>query len=165
MTRLVPKVFVTRFFQLITSRQFAEAERVLERIKQKMHPSERNRGYYQALFGMLLTQKNNSDRYAFLATLDLSSNKQLKSYRHEFLSHVENRLHAEYDRGFFNAWAEYMRVLPKLQIPAQASNNTAVKPEKKPTDVKTQTKQETTIKAQEGTEATKPQRSLIDFAK
>lgn len=156
---------MTRFFQLITSRQFAEAERVLERIKQRMHPSERNRGYYQALFGMLLAQKNNNDRYAFLATLDLNSNKQLKSHRHEFLSHAENRLHAEYDRGFFNAWAEYMRVLPKLQTPTQASNNTAVKLEGKSTGAETQTKQETTVKAQEGTEATKPQRSLVDFAK
>lgn len=166
MTRLVPKIFVTRFFQLITSRQFAEAERVLERIKQKMHPSERNRGYFQALFGMLLTQKNNNDRYTFLATLDLNSKKQLKSYRHEFLSHVENRLHAEYDRGFFDAWAEYMRVLPRLETPIQAANNTTAKPEEEKTiGEDTQIKQETRAKAQEETEATKPQRSLSDFAK
>lgn len=167
MTRLVPKLFVTRFFQLITSRQFAEAERVLERIKQKMHPSERNRGYFQALFGMLLTQKNNNDRYAFLATLDLNSKKQLKNYRHEFLSHVENRLHAEYDRGFFDAWVQYMRVLSKLETPIQAANNATAKSEEeeKTTGEDTQIKQETTAKAQVETEATKPQRSLIDFAK
>jgi hypothetical protein len=102
LTKRIPKVYATRFFQLVTSRQFAEAERILERVKQKMHVSDRNRGYFQAMYGMLLTMKN-SDRYAFLSTLDLSNGKILKSYRHEFLNHTENRLHDDYDRGYFEA--------------------------------------------------------------
>lgn len=121
MTRPIPKVYTTRFFQLITARQFAEAERILERVKQKMHVSERNLGYFQALYGLLLTQKNNSDRYAFLANIDLTDTKQLRKYRQEFLFHVDNRLHAEYDRGFFAAWADYMRILPKIQSPPPVS--------------------------------------------
>jgi len=115
LTKTIPKVFVTRFFQLVSTRQFAEADRVLERLKQKMQMNERNRGYFQALYGMLLAQRNNDDRYAFLSNLNMNDKKQLKSYRLEFLRQSQHRLHADYDRGFFSAWADYMRILPKLE--------------------------------------------------
>jgi len=88
---------------------------VLERLKQKMQMNERNRGYFQALYGMLLAQRNNDDRYAFLSNLNMNDKKQLKSYRLEFLRQSQHRLHADYDRGFFSAWADYMRILPKLE--------------------------------------------------
>ena len=122
MTKPVPKVYSTRFFQLVTSRQFAEAERILERIKQKMHLSDRNRGYFQALYGMLLTMKN-TDRYAFLSTVDLTDKKQVKHYRKEFLDHVEQRLHDEYDRGYFEAWSDFMKILLKIEAPLPLANN------------------------------------------
>lgn len=115
MTKTIPKLFVTRFFQLITTRQFAEAERVLERIKQKITLSERNRGYYQALYGMLLTQRSNNDRYAFFTNLGTSTKKALHESRREFLRQSEHRLHADYDRGFFSAWADYMMLLLKME--------------------------------------------------
>ncbi len=126
MTKPIPRVYSARFFQLVTTRRFAEAERILERIKQKMRVSERNHGYFQALYGILLTQKNNDDRYAFLASIDLANKKQLKHCRQEFLSHAENRLHAEYDRGFFEAWADYMRILPKLESSLLPANSKGV---------------------------------------
>jgi len=115
LTKTIPKIYVTRFFQLVTNRQFAEAERILERLKQKMQMSERNRGYFQALYGMLLAHRNNDDRYAFLSNLNIKDQKELHAYRREFLRQSENRLHADYDRGFFSAWADYMRILPKLE--------------------------------------------------
>jgi hypothetical protein len=101
---------------LVTARQFAEAERVLERLKQKMKMNERNRGYFQALYGMLLAQRNNDDRYAFLSNLNPKDKKGLKSYRREFRRQSEYRLHADYDRGFFSAWSDYMRILSKLEL-------------------------------------------------
>lgn len=116
MTKTIPKVYVTRFFQLVTNRQFAEAERILERLKQKIQMSERNRGYFQALYGMLLAQRNNDDRYAFLSNMKINDKKELQTYRREFLRQSERRLHADYDRGFFSAWADYMRILPKLEL-------------------------------------------------
>jgi len=126
LTKTIPKVYVARFFQLVTTRQFAEAERILERLKQKIQMSERNRGYFQALYGMLLAQRNNDDRYAFLSNLNIKDKKELQTYRREFLRKSEHRLHADYDRGFFSAWADYMRILPKLElaivsIPKEAS--------------------------------------------
>jgi len=128
LTYAIPKVYVTRFVQLVTSRQFAEAERVLERLKQKIKMNERNRGYFQALHGMLLAQRNNDDRYAFLSNLNLSDKKKLQSYRREFQKHSEHGLHADYDRGFFSAWADYTRILSKLELPpAPISNKNNVK--------------------------------------
>ena len=110
----ISRVFVTRFFQLATKRRFAEAERVLERIKLKVQETEWNRGYFQALSGILLTQKSN-DEYAFLQNLDLDNEKELKKYRREFLKQSRSKIHADYDRGFFAAWADYMRVSIKMR--------------------------------------------------
>jgi len=177
LTKPIPKVYTTRFFQLVTTRQFAEAERILERVKQKMHVSERNRGYFQALYGMLLTQRNNDDRYAFLSGIDLTNRKQLKQYRQEFLSHVESRLHAEYDRGFFEAWADYMRILPKLEASVSPAIDKGVAEAEKEesearieaiTEEKTanQIRNEESIEEKTEVEPVEAhQRTLFDFAK
>ncbi|PMB74075.1 hypothetical protein C0199_01445 [Candidatus Bathyarchaeota archaeon] len=120
----VPSALVTRFFQLILNKQFAEAERELERLKQKMHKTEWNRGYFRALYGMLLVRKsNNNDSYAFFSKLDLSDKEALQAYRRKFLSHMKNRLHGDFDRGFFAAWSDFMRVVSKLDINSAQPRN------------------------------------------
>jgi len=114
---------VTRFFQLIVNRQFTEAERELERLKQKMHKTEWNRGYFRALYGIYLSRKTNGDAYAFFPKLDLTDKAALHGYKREFLDHVGSELHGDFDRGFFSAWADCMRVLGRMDIP-KASNMT-----------------------------------------
>jgi hypothetical protein len=113
----IPSVLVTRFFQLLVNRQFTEAERELERVKQKMQKTDWNRGYFRALYGMFLARKANGDSYALFSKMDLDDKASLHAYRHEFLEHVRNRLHADFDRGFFSAWADCMRVLSRISIP------------------------------------------------
>ena len=105
---------MTRFFQLVRERQFAEAERILERLKLKAQKSERDRGYLQALNGIVLASKSNNDQYLFLSNTNLKDKTELEKHRREFLKHTRDSLHAEYDRGFFSAWADYIRVLIKL---------------------------------------------------
>ena len=112
----ISSALVTRFFQLLVKRRFAEAERELERIKQKMHKTEWNRGYSRALQGMLIARKSNNDNYTFLSKLDLNDKDALKDYRKEFRGHVKNKLHENFDRGFFSAWSDCMRVLSKLAV-------------------------------------------------
>jgi len=113
----VPSALVSRYFQLLVTRQFTEAQRELERIKQKIHKTEWNRGYYRALCGMLLARRsNNNDSYAFFSHLDLTDKAALHSYRREFLEHVKNRLHGDFDRGFFSAWTDCMRVLSRIEV-------------------------------------------------
>ncbi len=114
----IAQALVTRYFQLIVSRQFTEAERELERVKQKMQKTEWNRGYFRALYGMYLSRKNTADDYAFFSKVDFSDKVALNDYRKEFLAHMGNGLHGDFDRGYFSAWADCMRILSRMNIPA-----------------------------------------------
>jgi hypothetical protein len=119
----VPQALVTRYFQLIADRQFTEAERELERLKQKMQKTEWNRGYFRALYGMLLSRRTTNDSYSFFSRLDLTDKPALHGYRREFLDHTRNGLHGDFDRGFFSAWADCMRVLARIEVVAAAPQN------------------------------------------
>jgi hypothetical protein len=119
----ISKMFVVRFFQLVKGRRFAEAERVLERIRKKTNETEWNSGYLQALDGIILAQKSN-DSYAFIKKVDFDDEQMLKKFRKEFLDEYKNKIHADYDRGFFAAWADYMLISKKSladQIKAEAA--------------------------------------------
>jgi hypothetical protein len=122
----IAHALVTRYFQLLVNRQFTEAERELERIKQKMQKTEWNRGYFRALYGMYLTRKSNSQEdYAFFSKLDFSDKIALNTYRKEFLTHMGNGLHGDFDRGYFSAWADCMRILSRMDIPSPTPNGKA----------------------------------------
>jgi hypothetical protein len=122
----ISQALVTRYFQLIVGRQFTEAERELERVKQKMQKTEWNRGYFRALYGMYLSRKNAAtDDYAFFSKLDLSDKVALNSYRKEFLMHMGNGLHGDFDRGYFSAWADCMRIIARMDIPGSQSAKSA----------------------------------------
>jgi hypothetical protein len=103
----ISKIFVVRFFQLVKNRRFAEAERVLERIRLKTNETEWNSGYLHALDGILLAQKS-GDSYSFIKNVNFEDESELKKFRKEFLREYKNKIHADYDRGFFAAWADYM---------------------------------------------------------
>jgi hypothetical protein len=105
----ISKVFVIRFFQLLKGRKFAEAERVLDRIRKKTNETEWNSGYLHALEGVLLAQKSN-DSYALLTNINFNDEKDLKKSRKEFLKEYKNKIHSDFDRGFFAAWADYMLI-------------------------------------------------------
>jgi len=90
----------------------------LERIKQRMQKTEWNRGYFRALYGIHLSRRSNGDNYALFPKLDLGDKVALHAYRREFLDHSRNGLHGDFDRGFFSAWADCMRVLARLDIPS-----------------------------------------------
>jgi hypothetical protein len=113
----ISQALVTRYFQLIVNRQFTEAERELERVKQKMQKTEYNRGYFRALYGMLLSRRGGNDNYAFFSKLDLTDKAQLAQYKREFFDHTKNGLHGDFDRGYFSAWSDCMRVLIRMEIP------------------------------------------------
>jgi hypothetical protein len=117
----IPQALVTRYFQLIVNRQFTEAERELERLKQKMQKTEYNRGYFRALYGMYLSRKSNNDSYALFAKLDLTDKAALQMYKREFLEHTKNGLHGDFDRGYFAAWSDCMRILARLEVPNAAA--------------------------------------------
>lgn len=120
----ISKIFVVRFFQLVRARRFAEAERVLERIRLKTNETEWNSGYLHALDGILLAQKS-GDSYSFLNNVNFEDENELKKFRKEFLKEYKNKIHADFDRGFFAAWADYMltskKALANTEKPKQSA--------------------------------------------
>ncbi len=111
----ISAALVTRFFQLLTNRQFAEAEREVERLSNNVKKNEFNSGFLRALNGMILAHRSNDDQHVFLSSINFNNRRALIKYRREFYRHVKNKLHSDYDRGFFKAWVEYMRILIKLK--------------------------------------------------
>jgi ATP/maltotriose-dependent transcriptional regulator MalT len=112
----IPLALMTRLFQLVSERKFAEAERILERITVKMKKSgqqEFNRGYLEALGGIILTYRSSGESYEFFSNLNLNDAEALKRYYRDFKQNTESRFHADYDRGYFSALADYMRVVLK----------------------------------------------------
>jgi ATP/maltotriose-dependent transcriptional regulator MalT len=110
----VPLALVTRLFQLVSERKFAEAERILERITAKMKKSgqqEFNRGYLEALSGIILTYRSSGESYEFFSALNLNDVEALKKHYRDFKQNAESRFHAEYDRGYYSALADYLRVV------------------------------------------------------
>jgi hypothetical protein len=71
---------------------------------------------------LLVRRSNNSDSYAFFSKLDVSNKEALQNFRREFLNHVKNRLHGDFDRGFFAAWADFTRVASKLNVSSTIEN-------------------------------------------
>jgi hypothetical protein len=141
----ISQALVTRYFQLVVARQFTEAERELERVKQKMQKTEWNRGYFRALYGMYLSRKSTADSYSFFAKLDLTDRAALHGYRREFLDHTQNGLHGDFDRGYFSAWADCMRVLTRMEIPASQAVKSDVAPEKEQLETLKSDKSQATI--------------------
>ena len=117
----ITSALVTRYFQLLVSRQLTEAERELERLKQKMQKTEWNRGYFRALFGMMLARKSNGEASAFFPNLNPNDKENWQQYKREFGDHVKNRLHGEFDRGYFSAWTDFIRILSRMEIPENAN--------------------------------------------
>jgi len=92
-----------------------------------MHKTEWNRGYFRALYGMYLSRKTNGDEYSLFSKLDLNDKVAVHGYRREFIDHTKNGLHGDFDRGYFSAWADCMRVLARMDVPNPQGNNNSSK--------------------------------------
>ena len=106
-----PQTLTTRYFQLINNRKLTEAQRTLERIKQETPKTNWDRGYYKALQGMILAQKNNDSQYTLLSNINTNNKTTIEQHRNEFSKHVKGRFHDDFDRGFFSAWVDYTQLL------------------------------------------------------
>lgn len=101
-----------KFFQAVIERRIADAERELDTIRTKIPATENAKGYLKALEGLLLTAKSTDDRYLYLSKLE-GTQSRVKSLRKEFSAHESNVLHADYDRGYFQALQGFMRKLER----------------------------------------------------
>jgi hypothetical protein len=95
------------FFQAVRRRSFTEAERTLETIKSKAKATEWYKGYINALEGMITSLKTN-DTYALINRVKAD---EVKKLIYEFNEQSKYTFHKEFDRGFFDAWVDYLETL------------------------------------------------------
>jgi hypothetical protein len=98
------------YFRHILDRNLAAAERVLMDIRESVKDSVWEQGYINALEGILVAQRSGDTRYVFLSRLDLNDRRKVEEARRYFQVEVKNTLQGEFDRGFFSAWSEFMRI-------------------------------------------------------
>jgi len=99
----VPKTSVEKFLKLALNRSFAEAERILERLKVSLGRNEWGRGYLAALTGILTATRSKDDKYVFMNRIPREKEK-LQEVAEEFKRRVESPVSSDFDRGFFSAW-------------------------------------------------------------
>jgi len=104
----------TKFLKMIAARKIPEAEQELQKIRNKLDKSIDDLGYLRALEGLVLTQKS-GDNNLYLGRVNLDENS-VKQIRQEFLAHASNELHEGYDRAYFRALADYMKVLEEQRV-------------------------------------------------
>ncbi len=115
---MLPEQPVARFFQSVEARAWTDAEKELDNIRQKSENTPWSKGYVKALEGLLLTYRNNDDKYIYLPkALANRSEESVNSIRKEFGEFASNELHGEYDRGYFKALEDYLSLLATIKTP------------------------------------------------
>ncbi|MFQ5998993.1 MAG: hypothetical protein ACE5KO_06775 [Candidatus Bathyarchaeia archaeon] len=111
-----PRLELTqKFFERTSNRDFAEAERILIDIKDKMASSIWSQGYFVALQGILTAYKGKDDRYTLINKLD-EPNEKMPILEKEFYDRSKSITESDFDRGFFSAWTDILRFIMKTKI-------------------------------------------------
>jgi hypothetical protein len=103
-------ILITRFFQLLAEKKFSEADRLLKNVYSSF-TSEWDKGYFEALQGMLLAAKSR-DKHAFFNNMDLSNLEQIEE---DMKAQLKLKVRDDRDRGFFRAWCDYLKLLPSVK--------------------------------------------------
>ncbi len=137
---MIPQVSVNKFLQFVRERSWTDAEKELDIIRQKSENTQWSRGYVKALEGLLLTYRNDDDKYIYLPkALANRTEEDTKALRKDFADFAANDLHGEYDRGYFKALEDYLSLLGSLKTtqPLEQALLTGDGQEKQPTSDQT----------------------------
>lgn len=112
-----------KFFESLVQGRLKESEKNFERIIiGEGMDSEKKRGYIKALEGLLLTLKSSDDKYLYFAKESFDENT-LPKLEKEFTDHTNDPLHSEYDRGYFSALLDYIRIVKKRPLKEQVKDS------------------------------------------
>ena len=118
---MIQQASINKYLQHVGQRAWTDAEKELDTIKQKSDSTQWSRGYVKALEGLMLTYRNDDDKYIYLPkTLTNKSGPENEALRKGFEEFAANEIHGEYDRGFFKALEDYLSQVATLR-PAQES--------------------------------------------
>ena len=114
--KMIPQIPVNKFLEHVEARAWTDAEKELDVIRQKSDNSQWSRGYVKALEGLMLTYRNNDDKYIFLPKILANRTEDaISNLKKEFSEFATNELHGEYDRGYFKALDEYFTLLANMK--------------------------------------------------
>jgi len=115
---MIPQAPVNKFLEHVEMRAWTDAEKELDIIRQKSDNSQWSRGYVKALEGLMLSYRNNDDKYIFLPkVLANRPEDTINNLKKEFSEFAANELHGEYDRGYFKALDDYFTLLANMKDP------------------------------------------------
>jgi hypothetical protein len=115
---MIPQAPVNKFLEHVEARAWTDAEKELDIIRQKSDNSQWSRGYVKALEGLMLSYRNNDDKYIFLPkALANRPEDTITNLKKEFSEFAANELHGEYDRGYFKALDDYFTLLANMKNP------------------------------------------------
>ncbi len=99
---------VMLFLGNVIERKFSEAEKELESIKEKKFPDdEYQKGYINALEGLLLSVRSGDERDFYNRTL--TNGKTLNEYINEFKELRKLPVRTQFDQGYFSAWTDVLQ--------------------------------------------------------
>lgn len=101
------------YFELLTQRKLEAASKALDDIKKVVHSTQWEKGYTNSLQGMLEASRSKSDEKFLINEINLSEINQLRG---KFNRQSTNELLADFDKGFFAAWGDYLRFIEKKEI-------------------------------------------------
>src|SRR6266849_736793 len=94
---MIPQIPVSKFLEHVEARAWTDAEKELDIIRQKSDNSQWSRGYVKALEGLMLTYRNNDDKYIFLPKILANRTEDtISNLKKEFSEFAANELHDEY---------------------------------------------------------------------
>jgi hypothetical protein len=120
---------VSHYFQLVLDKKLADAEKSLEQIKKGFNDSENSRGYLKGLEGLLLSSRSTDDRYLYFNRIQMTS-KLATEVKREFQAEAANELQAPYEKGYFTAMTDFMRVVTKVRPWSKEKGKASSAPEK-----------------------------------
>ena len=112
--RRVPKkvrTLTTRYIEFLNERKMSEADKVREKIREGLKSTPGDRGYYNALEGIATALKSKDSQYLYINRIDPKDKKRLNQLQKEFSMQSQSPLQGDFDKGYFTAWLEYLRIL------------------------------------------------------
>ncbi len=103
-TQLLAKYF---FNELIDGKP-TSADKTLQKIKSETRMTDWQKGYLNALEGMLTASGSKNDKSILFNQV---SAKEADKLTKEFTRRAKNKMQSEFDRGFLEAWADYVKIL------------------------------------------------------
>ncbi|MEM3507280.1 MAG: hypothetical protein QW589_07195 [Candidatus Bathyarchaeia archaeon] len=104
---------IIKYFKFLNERKLSDAEKILEYLRQSLKSFEWNKGYLKGLEGLYISSKSDSDEYLFFSKITLTKDL-ISQLLKEFKTHANSSLHADYDRGYFQALYDYVKELKEV---------------------------------------------------